>query len=104
MFSGMLIQDLDQMLRISQLRKFRVYHLHGFRTAANRFMMGCNNNGVAAFQREHSVAHRRNDRIGTGGNGGRNPHRLGDPRNSRLHIRVQNPPGFLPSEIVPDDF
>ena len=65
--------------------------------------MGADDDGVAALQCEHGVAHGGNDGVGGGGNGTDHAHGLGDQYKALLGQTVDDADALLALQLVPDD-
>ena len=59
--------------------------------------------GVAGLEREHRVAHRRDDRVGDRRHGADDAHRLGDEDHVRLGVFADDAARLLVFQAVPDD-
>jgi hypothetical protein len=61
------------------------------------------NDGVAGFQCEHRIAHRRDDWVRDGANGADHSHRLRNKNEILLIVLPDDPARLLSLEVIPDD-
>ena len=67
------------------------------------FGMRREDHGVAGLQREHGVAHRRDDRVGDRRHRADHAHRLGDEHHVGLGVLADDAARLLVLQVVPDD-
>ena len=88
------------MLGITQLPQFIIDHLNGLTATGHSSVVSGNNDGVAALEGEHGVAHGSHDGVGAGGNGGYDTNRL---CNTSFFIGIKNATGLFASQVVPNN-
>ena len=99
---GGLFDDLNDVLR-NVGGQLSLHQANGLGGALLGARMRADDDGVAALQREHGVAHRGDDGVGGGRYRADDAHGLCDQHEALFGLAVDDAHGFLALDVVPDD-